>query len=99
LGVLHHPPARQQHEAAFGFGKFNHFQLHALFSCCGCRWLSAVASVDKGQCDRLTGDLLPLLSQFAHLSSILLIGWSDQQLTEGIYRHMDVAAFAAFAPS
>src|SRR5690349_19721813 len=53
--ALHHPSARQQHEAAFGLWQCDHLQAYALRCRRLSRFLTGVASIDVGQLHRSSG--------------------------------------------
>jgi hypothetical protein len=54
----HHPTARQQDKTAFGFGKFDHFQLDAMLLGGFGRPIACIPLIDEGQFNRLARDLL-----------------------------------------
>ncbi len=71
---LHPPSSWQEHESAFGFGVFNHFEPYAVFLRGFRCILSGIALIDVAQFNAFSCDLLHLLGQFLHLGSILLVG-------------------------
>src|SRR5262249_48775092 len=98
-GALHDPTARQQDETLLGLGQLDDNQLNTLL---GSRllWLMAgIALVNKGNLNVLTCDLLNLVCQLSHLGAVSFIGRGQvqsQQMAQGIYRHMHLAALAPF---
>ena len=99
---LHHPAARQQHEAALGLRVFDDFQLNAMLGRGLFRGFPRVTLIDIRQLHMVSGDLLHLCGQPFHLRSILLISGGDvqgQQMAQRIHGRMHLRAFALFAPS
>src|SRR5258706_3207088 len=78
-GALHDPASGQQDKALLGFGQFNDFQVNAMLSSSLFGLGSGIALVDKGDFNAVTRNFLNLLSQQAHLSALLLVGWGDMQ--------------------
>jgi hypothetical protein len=78
-GSFDHPSARQQHEAAFGFRQFDHFQLDVLLLGCFGGPITGVTLIDIRQFNRFIRDLLHVTCQFAYLIAVLLIGRRDTQ--------------------
>jgi hypothetical protein len=76
---LHHPTARQQNEAAFGHGVFDHFEPDAVALRGLRRVWSGVALIDVSHLDGASGDLLHVLSQRLDLGAIALIGRGHRQ--------------------
>jgi hypothetical protein len=98
---LHHPAARQQHEAPLGLGVLDHLQLEAVGFGRGRRRAPGVTLVDVGQLDRLAGHGLHTGGQRFHLRPILLVGRGDhqgQQMAQGIDRRVHLGAALALGP-
>jgi len=96
--TLNDPAPRQEHKTSFRFGKLDDFQTAAVIVGCLCRSVTGRTLVHKGHFDMTASDFLDGLSQFADLSSILLIGWGDhqrQQVAQCIDGRMHVTALAA----
>jgi hypothetical protein len=96
---LHYAAARQQHEAAFGLGVFDDFQLDAVLGCGVFGRFSAIALLHVGQLYILLGNLLDLPGQFADLCAVLFIGRGDmrcQKMAQRIHGRMNLRSLAPF---
>ena len=94
---FHHPPARQQHEAAFGVRQFDDLQPHAVRVGVRGRLLARAPLVYERHLDRLTGHGLHLCGQRGDLGAFLWVGRRHdhgQELAQRGDRQMDFAAFA-----
>lgn len=96
-----HPAAGQEHEAPFGLGQFDHFELHPEGSGGRCRVLARVALVNVSQFHRFTCDRPDGLDQFAHLDPVVPVGGrhaQGQQMPQGVHRHVHFSAPVASGP-
>jgi hypothetical protein len=94
-----HPAARQQHEAAFRQGVFDHFEPDAVALGGLRRVWPGVALIDVSHLDRASGDLLHVLSQRLNLSAIALIGRGHrqrEQVAQRVDGDVDLGALAPF---
>jgi site-specific DNA recombinase len=95
---LHHPPARQQHEAALGLRILDHLQADAVGLSLLRRLLPAIASVHIGQLHALARGLLHSPGECLHLSPVLLGGWRNaqgKQVPQGVHGGVDLGALLA----
>jgi hypothetical protein len=84
-------------KASFRLWKFDDLQSDPVFFGCLSRSITRVASIDKGNFDRLSGGLLNRLGKLTHLSMVLLIGRSHQQAQEVAQRIDGCMHFTALA--
>src|SRR5215210_1642473 len=70
---FHHPPPRQQHEAALGLLVLDHFEPDALFGGQLGGPLARVSLIYVSDLDVLLGRLLYLLGEFLHLLAVVLV--------------------------
>ncbi|AKK67751.1 hypothetical protein FD63_09845 [Xanthomonas translucens pv. undulosa] len=90
------PASRKQHEPFLGFGKFHHVQIDSFFLSRLRRLLAGIALIHECHRHGVTGDVLYLLRQRAHVSTLLFVGRRDlhcKQMPERIHCHMHLAAF------
>jgi len=76
---FYNPSSWQQHEAAFGFSMFDHFELDSVLGSRLFSRLACVALIHISQFDVLLCDLLYLPRQFPDLCAILLVGRCNMQ--------------------
>ncbi|KWV14815.1 hypothetical protein ATB53_03455 [Xanthomonas translucens] len=92
------PASRKQHEPFLGFGKFHHVQIDSFFLSGLRRLLAGIALIRECHRHGVTGDVLYLLRQRAHVSTLLFVGRRDlhcKQMPERIHCHVHLAAFLA----
>lgn len=99
--ALHYPSKWQKHEAALGHWQFDYLQAHSMLLGCLSGVLTGIPLIHKSQFYMLVGHILNASSQFANLSTILLVGrrhMQCQQMTQRIDRQVNFPALASFGP-
>lgn len=98
---LHHPTARQRHEAPLGGRQLDHFELDAVLGGRRGGLLARVTLIEIGDLDRLTRLGLHTPGEFSDLSAVLFIGRTHaqgEQVPQGIDGQLDFVPFTAFHP-
>jgi hypothetical protein len=99
--TLNYPTPGKQHEAPFGFLQLDHTQRYPFLRSRLLRLRACIALIYVCDFDPLVGNSLHRLGELPHLAAFLLVGRGNQQgqqMTQGIHRHVHLAAFTALGP-